>query len=232
MGGDAGQTQDAVACKMVHGFSDEGAGACALDDDVRLESDRADGAGVIASAELFDELGFETFCDAVEDVHFEATLSADEGCEQADGTGACDEHIARPPLGALTDARDVVPGFSDDAGWLQQHADFPEPGIEAHCESGFDAPPFGAEAVALLNTAFSVFSVAAHIPFADGTGNAGFGIGMAHDAGDQIAFFKAAGSRSLFDAAERFVPENEAVTTWGRPSVLGRDEFEIGAANA
>src|SRR5579875_3055729 len=103
MGGDAGQTQDAVACKMVHGFSDEGAGACALDDDVRLESDRADGAGVIASAELLGELGFETLCGACQDVHREPKLSADDGCEQPDEPGYCPGNLRRPPHGELTD---------------------------------------------------------------------------------------------------------------------------------
>ncbi len=105
-------------------------------------------------------------------------------------------------------------------------------GSSLNGKSGFDAPTLRAESVALLDAAFGVFAVAAHVPFAGRAGDARDGIGTANDADDQIAFVESAVCGRFFHAAERLVAEDQVIAARRRPAVLGGNELEIGSANS
>ena len=97
-GRDAGKTDDAVRRGAAHDVEHHGAGARAFDHDVRLEI--AEVAGVIGGAEIARERGLGAVFGAIEDVHLEAALLAEQRRQQADRTGAGDRArraVARPP---------------------------------------------------------------------------------------------------------------------------------------
>src|SRR3984957_14413272 len=86
----------------------------------------------------------------------------------------------------------MIPGLGDDAGRLDQHAGVAERVIDLDQKVGLDAEKIRAVAVAFLDAALGVAAVAAHIPFADGTGGTRHRIGPAHDADDAVAGAKSA----------------------------------------
>ena len=96
----------------------------------------------------------------------------------------------------------MVPGLGNDAGRLQQHAQAAETRIEPHQEVGLDPEPLGGVAVALLDAAFGVLAVAAHIPLTVGASEAGHRVGPPDDTNDQLTRHKATALRRLLDAAE------------------------------
>ena len=71
------------------------------------------------------ELGPGTRDGAVQHVHLEAVLRTDQRREQADGSGARDEHIARFPEGPLPDCLYLLPGLGDYCGGLEQDVESP-----------------------------------------------------------------------------------------------------------
>src|SRR5690242_8158866 len=122
----------------------------------------------------------------------EAALHRHQGGEEPDRAGAGDEGMARLPGSAVADSIDLLPGLGDDAGWLKKDTQDAEGGIDLDRELGLEAKPLRAIAVALLDAAFGVEAVAAHIPFALAAAEAGNGIGPADDADDEIADAEAA----------------------------------------
>ena len=125
----------------------------------------------------------------------------------------------------------MIPGFAEHAGGFGEDADRAEPGIELDGVFRFNAPVFGAEAVAFLNSAFRIQTVAAHVPFAMATGDARHWIWTADNADDQITFRKAAGGGCFQNFAERFVAEDEIITVRRGPAVVAGHEFKVSAAD-
>jgi len=153
--------------------------------------------------------------------------------QQADGTGTGDQRLARLPRRAAgSDPLDLLPGLGDHAGRLQKNAMVLEGRINLEDEIRLDAELLAAVTVALLDAALGVLAVAAHIPFANGAGGARHRIGPPHDANHQIARRNAAAIRRLFDAAERFMADDEALMSGRRPAIMAIDDLVIGAANA
>lgn len=95
----------------------------------------------------------------------------------------------------MPDAHGLLPAFGDDARRLKKHTQLIERGIELDQEIRFNAKMFAAISVTLLDAAFGVLPVAAHIPLACGAGRARHGVGPPHDADNQIATHDAATGR-------------------------------------
>src|SRR5262249_23664136 len=136
-----------------------------------------------------------------------------------------------PCARAVSDALDVVPGLCEDAGGLQQHAENAQFRIDLDGEFRLDAEAFGAVAVPLLDAAFGVAPVAAHVPLADGTGNARHRIRPAHDPDDEIAGHESAPVRCCLHNAQRFMAENEALLTGRSKAIAAVENFAIGPAH-
>src|SRR5579883_2436579 len=96
----------------------------------------------------------------------------------------------------------MIPGLGDDAGRLQQYAEDAECRIELDREIALQPKLLGSEAVALLDPAFGIASVAAHVPFAGRTRGARHRVGPAHDADDEIPAFVSAALRRGFRSEE------------------------------
>src|SRR5262245_2634169 len=78
-GADAGETQNAARRQGPHRISDHRAGARALDDDIRLESDVQHAAGVISPAERAHQFRLGTRLHTIEDVNVQTALFCHEG---------------------------------------------------------------------------------------------------------------------------------------------------------
>ena len=88
------------------------------------------------------------------------------------------------------------------------------------------------EAVERLDAVLRVLAIAAHVPFARRAVLAGHRIRVPHDADDEIALREAAALRRFFDAAERFVADDQPLMAGGRGAVFGGDDLPVGAAHA
>src|SRR5262249_17567970 len=77
----------------------------------------------------------------------------------------------------VADPFGVIPGLGDDAGRLNQNTVEPKRRIELDQKFRLNPEKFRAVAVALLDAAFGVTAIAAHIPLARGAGRARDGIG-------------------------------------------------------
>ena len=216
---------------MADDVKHDGARPGAFDDNVGFE--RTEIADVVSGAEGTNQIRLDAFAHAVQHVHFEPALRTDERRQQSDRAGAGDQrHTRLPRRGTGADAHDLLPGLGDDARRLQQHAECVEPGINGDQEIRLDTKLLRAIAVALLDTAFGVLAVAAHVPFAGRAGRARHRIGPPHDADHQVAVFDAAAGRRFLDTAERFMTDDQALLPRRRPAVMAGDDLAVGATNA
>src|SRR5262249_3927740 len=168
----------------------------------------------------------------IEHVHVETALHPHQGGKQADGTRAGDEqYLWLPRARPVSDAFDVVPGLRENAGGLQQYAENPQFGIDSDREFRLDAEAFGAVAVPLLDAAFGVAPVAAHVPLADGACNARLRLRPAHDPDNEVAGHESAPVRCRLDDAERFMAENKALLTGRSKAIAAVENFAIGPAH-
>ena len=187
---------------------------------------------MVRRAKLTHEVRLRPVGHPIEHVHLEPALPREQCCEQPDGAGTRHEDASWKPHGASGDVLDVVPCLGDDARGLEQHSGKSQGAIDGHGEPGIHAKEVGGEPVQSLDAVLGVLTVAAHVPFARGTGGAGHGIGAAHDARDVLPRLQAAARRRAYDFAERLVAKDQIVRTRrGRP-VLAADDFEVGAADA
>ena len=157
--------------------------------------------------------------------------AADQRSQQTNRPGARDQDDARLPKGPLSDRRDLLPGLGDDRRRLQQHSKKAERVVDPHRILGLDAPALRHEAVDLLDAAFSVLAVAAHVPLANRAVRARHGVGTPDDADDEIALLKARlgpGSRRGRAIRAR-APGGFARR---RPAVFALDDLDVGAAHA
>jgi hypothetical protein len=95
--------------------------------------------------------------------------------------------------GPLPDRLHLLPGLGDDRCRLEQHAEQSERAVHLHGVLRLDSPPFGHEAVDLLDAALRVLAIAAHVPLAHGAVRTGHRVRTPHDADDQVAFLQAVG---------------------------------------
>ena len=119
---DARETYDAARRDGLNRICDDLPDAGAFDDDVRLESDVRDGAGVIGGPQGTDEIGLGPRLDPVEYVNLQPVLLADERGKKADRPGPGHEHGPRLPKGTLADGGDLLPRLGHDRRGLEQHA--------------------------------------------------------------------------------------------------------------
>src|SRR6185503_14501260 len=170
---------------------------------------------------------------AVEHVHLEPHLRADQRREQTDRPRAGDERDARfPRRRALANAAHMLPGLGNNAGRLHQHAEHAERWVELDQEVRFDAEILRAVAVTFLDAALGVLAVAAHVPDAGGAGWARHGIWSAHDAGDEVARLEAGARRRFLHPAERFMTEDQALLARRGSTVVATDDLAVSAADA
>ena len=107
----------------------------------------------------------------------------------------------------------------------------PSDGIDFDKEIGLDAEIFGTVAVALLDAAFGVAAVAAHVPLAGGAGRTRHGIGPAHNADNEIADLDAAFRRRLLHLAERLMADHQPLLAGRSPAIVSGHDFAVGAAD-
>jgi hypothetical protein len=124
----------------------------------------------------------------------------------------------------------VIPRLGQDAGRLQQHAQDIQSGIDLDHEFRLDAKTLGAVAVPLLDAALGVAAIAAHVPFADGTGRARLRVGAADDTDHEVAGRDLAIRRRRFHHAQRLMAENEAPLAGRRGAVGAHEDFAVGRA--
>ena len=229
---DAGEADDAAGAHNVDRVGDDLADARALDDHVGLESHVGGATGVIRRPQGANQIGLGARFDAIEDVDLEPVLLANQRRQQADRSGAGDEHRVRLPERALADRVDLLPGLRDDGRGFQQHAEQAERRVDLHRVLGLDPPALRHEAVDFLDAALGVLAVAAHVPFTDRAVRARHRVGAPDDADDQVALAERAGRTRVDDAAERLVAEHKPRLARRCPAVLAFDDLDVGPAHA
>src|SRR5262249_30503938 len=127
---------------------------------------------------------------------------------------------------------DLFPRLGDDARGLEQHAAKPKTAFDLHREVWLDPEALRGIAMALLDPALGVEPVAAHVPFAAGTGRAWNGIGPPHDADHVIAGLQFAAAGRLQHTPKRFVPDDQPRRSRRRRPVVAGVDLVIGAADA
>ena len=125
----------------------------------------------------------------------------------------------------------MIPGLGDDAGRLEQHSGSAERRIDFDEKFRLDAEIVRAKTVPLLDAAFGVAAVAAHVPFPDSTSRTWDRIGAAHNADDGIASLEAGAGRRLFDLSEGLVADHKALRALRRPAVMAGYDFAIRSAD-
>ena len=98
-------------------------------------------------------------------------------------------------------------------------------------EIGLDAEELGAVAVALLDAAFGVEAVAAHVPLVDGARGTRNRIRPPYDADDMIAGVHAATGGRLLHAAEQFMADHQPALARRSPAIRAGDDLAVRAAN-
>src|SRR5678816_946103 len=122
----AGETHDAARPNGSNRVGNHLPDARAFHDDVRLESDFSNGAGVVAGPEGADELRLGSRIGPIENMNVQTALLSEEGSEKTDRPSPGDQHGPGLPEGALTDHEDLFPGLGDDGCGLQQDTEEPE----------------------------------------------------------------------------------------------------------
>jgi hypothetical protein len=126
----------------------------------------------------------------------------------------------------------VVPRLGEDACWLEQHTQDAQCWIDPNSEFGFDTKSLSAIPVTLLDAAFGVAAVAAHVPFAHGAGGTRNGVGPTHNAHHPITRPDVNAGRRLLNATQRLVPKHQpALPRWCK-SIFACDDFAVGPAHA
>ena len=204
----------------------------AFDDHVGLEADARDGARVVSRPQVAHEVRFWPRFEPVEHVDLEPALPADESRKQANRPGAGHEHGPRLPEGAVPHGANLLPGLRDDGRGLEQHAQEAKGAVDLHRVLGLDPPALGHEAVDLLDAAFCVLTVPAHVPFAHRAVGARHGVGAPDDAGQEFPLVKRTARPGVHHAAQGFVPEHQALLAFRGPAVLAFHDFDVRAADA
>ena len=106
---DAGEADDAAGAHDVDRVGDDLADARALDDHVGLEPHVGGATGVIRRPQGTNQIGLGARFDAIENVDLEPVLLANQRRQQADRSGAGDEHRVRLPERALADRDGPAP---------------------------------------------------------------------------------------------------------------------------
>jgi hypothetical protein len=135
-------------------------------------------------------------------------------------------------MGAAADPLQVLPGLGYDASRFEQHPEPPQGGIDAHGVCRLNAVPLHTEAVPLLDAAFRIQPVAAHVPLPHRAIRAGHRVGSAHNPHDQVAWYKPAVRWRFTHPPERLVSEDESLLPWGRTPIEARDDVPICATDS
>ena len=167
-------------------------------------------------AEVRDQLGLRARGHLVEHVDLEASLYPEERCEQADRPGPSDQHEAAGAIWSRAPMRHMwsqalattLVGSSSTPRWPREGASF-------HQEVGGGPVALPCIAVVRLDAPFGVVAVAAHVPLAGGTVQAGLGVGPAYYPGDQVARRETGAFGRLEHLTDRLVAEDEALLPGG-----------------
>src|SRR4051812_14486799 len=188
---DPRQAHDSAADDASRGGPSDGSDPGALDDDVELDVDVSGVAGVVARAELFDQVALRSALCEVDRVHLVATLHAEQTCEQPDRPCSRYEHASTDEERAPGDPIDLFPRLREHGRRLQQNAELAERASDRNCEFGVQAPSLASVAIRADDAALTESVVAAHVPLPGGAGRARHRIGAPHDSDDQVARLKA-----------------------------------------
>jgi len=127
---------------------------------------------------------------------------------------------------------DLLPRLCDDGCWFEQHAQEAERIVNFHRVLRLNSPTLRHEPINLLDAAFSVLAVAAHVPFTHSAVWARNWIGTPNDADDQIALLESGRWISFQDAAEGLMTKYETCLVRRRPSVFPFDNFDVSTADS
>jgi hypothetical protein len=81
---------------------------------------------VVGGAQQSGQLRLGALAYQVQDVDLEASLDAEQCCQQSDGSGARDQRARQRAAGLVPDAVDLLPSLGDDAGRLGQYPEQPQ----------------------------------------------------------------------------------------------------------
>src|SRR5262249_18342908 len=138
-----------------------------LDDDVEVRQLRKSPA-VILRAKRSRELGLWAVIIMVVDVNLDSALHAEHCGQQANRSGAGDEHPFGIPVRSHADPLDVLPRFGDDARRLHEHREQAERLVDRNDELRIEAIVLGAESIEGLDAMFGKKAVPAHVPLTNG----------------------------------------------------------------
>src|SRR3546814_2882390 len=125
----------------------------------------------------------------------------------------------------------VVPGLGEDARRLEQHAQMTQGWVDADRKCGLDPEVFGAVAVELLDAAFGVAAVRAHVPLARCAVAAGHRIWPADDPDRPVPDGEAGAGRRLLDLPDRLMSEDQPAPAWWRPAIVAGNDLSVGPAD-
>jgi len=128
--------------------------------------------------------------------------------------------------------RDLLPGLGHHGGWLEQHAQDAERGVDLGVVARLYPPALGHEPVDLLDAAFGVLPVAAHVPLADRAVGAGHRVRAPDDPDDQVAALQPAVRADVHHPTEGLVAQDQPVPAGGRPAVRPGGDLHVRAADA
>src|SRR5690606_32624242 len=177
------------------------------------------------------QLGLWTVGDPVKHVYVKSPLDCEEGGEEADRPCPSDEHGMRIPKRALPDIGDVLPCLGEHARRFEQHTAVTEPGVDLHRVIRLGPPTLPREPVPLLDAAFRVLAVEAHVRLTCGAGRARHWVGSAHQPDDEVAGLELRRA-ALDDPAERLMPQDQPIVRTGSLAILPAHDLPVGPADA
>jgi hypothetical protein len=231
-GSDSCQAEDPARSDFLHRVTNHRSDTGTLDDDVRLESEIQNPAGVICRAEGTHEVGLRSGFDTIEDMDLVFPQFRHAGRQETNRTRAGHQHRFRFPEEALSHRENLLQCFHDDRRRLEKYAENSQGRVYLDRVFGFDPPPFGHVTVNLFDAPLGVLAVAAHVPLTHRTIGAGNRVGTQDNSRHEIPFFKSGGRPGIDHAAERFVPQHEPGLARRRPAVFSFHNFDIGSTDS
>lgn len=186
---------------------------------------------VVHGAQSSDQCRFRALGDAVQHIHLQAALHAEQRGQCPDRSGPRHQHPLRLEPRPAADPFHLFPRLGHDRRRLQQHPDALQAGIELDRVVRLHAPHLRAVAVDLLDAPLGVLAVAAHVELAARASAAGHRIGPANHTDDQINGREPATGRCLTHTAERLVSQHHPITARWRPTVGALDDFLVRTAD-
>ena len=127
----------------------------------------------------------------------------------------------------MPDILSVLPCLCDDTRRFQKNADDAQGRLDLHRKLWLDAKPLGAMAIELLDASLRILTIPAHVPLTDRAVRTWNGIRPSDDADHEISWREPRSFRRFKDLADRFVADDEMVSSGRRRSVTTGHDLDI-----